>query len=104
MRIGILKLCFDPKNRRKKMKLTKEELSALEEFAAGFVPWKIIERIPLQKFAEDEPPSIMLEFGGTYIAKTVLDGESVWAVVSKRKGKLYYGTYADSLRSLLAGL
>lgn len=86
------------------MKLTKEELSALKEYSAGKVPWRVIEKIPLKRFAKDEPPSIMLEFGGTYIAKTALDGESVWAVISKRKGKLYYGTYADSLRSLLAGL
>lgn len=87
-----------------KMELTKQELSALEGYSAGNVPWKVIEKIPLKRFAEDEPPSIMVEFGGTYIAKTVLDGESVWAVVSKRKGKFYYDAYADTLRSLLAGL
>ena len=86
------------------MELTKDELSALEEYLAGKVPWKIVESIPPKKFAEDEPPILMLEFGGTYMAKTVFECESVWAVVSKRKGKFYYGTYADTLRSLLAGL
>lgn len=86
------------------MELTKEELSALEEYSAGKVPWKIAEKIPSKRFAEDEPPLLILEFGGTYIAKTVIDGESAWAVVTKRKGKFCYGTYADTLRSLLAGL
>lgn len=86
------------------MELTDEELSALEEYSAGKVPWKIAEKIPSNRFAEDEPPILMLEFGGTYIARTMFEGENVWAVVSKRKGKFYYGTYADTLRTLLAGL
>lgn len=84
--------------------MTEAELSALEEFAAGYVPWKIIEKIPLKKFAEEETPIILIEFGGTYMAKTVFEGESVWAVVSKRKGKFFYGAYADTLETLLANL
>ena len=84
-------------------KLTNEERSATEEYSAGEVPWKIIEKIP-QKFAEDALPTVLIEFGGTYLAKTELDGETVWAVVSKRKGKLHYSSYADTLEALLAGL
>lgn len=83
--------------------LTNAELAVLEEYSAGSVSWKIVEKIPFGKFSE-EPPSVLVEFGGTYLAKTVLDGESVWAVVSKRKGRFFYGTYADTLEALLAGL
>lgn len=86
------------------MGLTKEELSAIEKFSAGKIPWKVIEKIPLKRFAEDEPPSVLLVFGGTYIARTVFDGESVWAVISKRKGKLYYTLYAETLSVLLENL
>ena len=80
------------------------ELSALEEYSAGAVRWRFTEKIRRNKFPEDAPPEIMVVFGGTYIAKTVIDGESVWAVVSKRKGRFYYTEYADTLESLLAGL
>lgn len=52
----------------------------------------------------EEPPTALVLFGGTYLAKTFLDGETVWAVVSKRKGRLYYGAFADTLEALLAGL
>lgn len=84
--------------------LTKDELSALEEYSAGAVQWHVVEEIPLKKFPEDALPLALVEFGGTYIAKTVLDGESVWTVVSKRKGKFFYGMYADTLEVLLANL
>lgn len=84
--------------------LTKAEFSALDEYSAGVVPWEIIERIPFKRFAEDVLPTALIIFGGTYIAKTVLDGESVWAVISKRKGKFHYGSYSDTLETLLAGL
>lgn len=83
--------------------LTNAELAVLEEYSAGGVGWEMIEKIPLGKFAE-EPPTALVLFGGTYLAKTVLDGETVWAVVSRRKGRFYYGTYADTLEALLAGL
>lgn len=85
------------------MELTNEELAALEEYSAGSVIWKIIEKIPFGKFAE-EPPTVLVVFGGTYLAKTVIDGENVWAVVSKRKSRFVYGTFADTLETLLAGL
>lgn len=81
--------------------LTKEELSVLEEYCAGEIPWKVIEKIPLKKFPEDAAPAALIEFGGTYIAKTAIDGERVWAVVGKRKGKFYYESYGDMLKSLL---
>lgn len=83
--------------------LTNAELAALEEYSAGSVGWELIEKIPLGKFAE-EPPAVLVLFGGTYLAKTVLDGEVVWAVVSKRKGRFFYGSCADSLEALLAWL
>lgn len=83
--------------------LTDAELAVLEEYSAGAVAWEIIGKIPFNKFAE-EPPTALVLFGGTYLAKTVPDGEEVWAVVSKRKGRFYYGTYADTLEVLLAGL
>lgn len=86
------------------MKLSDAELSALEKYSAGTVRWRIIEKIPPKKFPEDSPPEMMIVFGGTYIAKTVFEGESVWAVVSKHKGSFYYGSYADTLEALLAGL
>lgn len=85
-------------------KLIKEELSALEEYSAGIVPWRVVEKPKLKRFPEDALPTMLIEFGGTYIAKTVIDGESVWAVVSERKGKFFYGSYADALETLLAGL
>lgn len=84
--------------------LTKEELSALEECCAGKVQWKVIGNIPIKKFSEDAAPSMLIEFGGTYIAKTVIDGERVWAVVSKSKGKFRYTSYADMLSVLLENL
>lgn len=83
--------------------LTKTGFSALEEYSAGVVPWEVIERIPFKRFSEDVLPTALIIFGGTYIAKTVIDGESVWAVISKRKGKFHYGSYADTLEMLLAG-
>lgn len=86
------------------MELTNAEIAVLEEYSAGSVIWKIIEKIPSGKFAEKEPPTALVLFGGTYIAKTVIDGENVWAVVSKRKGRFFYGTFADTLDVLLAGL
>lgn len=86
------------------MGLTDAELSALEKYSAGAVRWRLIEKTQPKKFPEDAPPETMVVFGGTYIAKTVIDGESVWAVVSKRKGNFYYGLYADTLEVLLAGL
>lgn len=86
------------------MELTNAEIAALEEYSAGIVIWKIIEKIPFGKLAEEEPPTALVLFGGTYIAKTVLDGENVWAVVSKRKGRFVYGTFADTLEALLAWL
>ena len=85
-------------------KLTKAELSALDEYSAGVVPWEVVERIPFKRFAEDVLPAMIIVFGGTYIAKTVIDGESVWAVILKQKGKFHYGSYADTLETLLAGL
>lgn len=84
-------------------KLTNEQRAALEEHSAGEVPWKIIEKIP-KKFEDDALPTVLVEFGGTLLAKTVIDGETVWAVVSKRRGKYYYISYADTLEILLAGL
>lgn len=84
------------------MELTNAELAVLEEYAAGSVNWEIIEKIPFGKFVEEEPTALVV-FGGTYLAKTVIDGENVWAVVSKRKGRFYYGTFADTLETLLAG-
>lgn len=86
------------------MKLTNAEIAVLEEYSAGIVIWEIIEKIPFGKFAEQEPPTALVLFGGTYIAKTVLEGETVWAVVSKRKGRFVYGTLAYTLEALLAGL
>lgn len=86
------------------MKLTNAEIAVLEEYSAGIVLWKIIEKIPFGKFAEEDPPTALVLFGGTYIAKTFLEGETVWAVVSKRKGRFIYGTFADTLETLLAGL
>lgn len=86
------------------MELTDFELSVLEEYSAGAVRWQFAEKIRRNKFPEDAPPEIMIAFGGTYIAKTVIDGESVWAAVSKHKGRFYYTEYADTLESLLAGL
>lgn len=84
--------------------LTNTEIASLEEFSAGSVIWKKIEKIPFGKFSEEEPPTALVVFGGTYIAKTVIDGETVWAVVSKRKGRFVYGTFADTLEALLAWL
>lgn len=86
------------------MELTDSELSVLEEYSAGAVRWRFAEKIQRNKFPEYAPPEIMIAFGGTYIAKTVIDGERVWAVVSKYKGRFYYETYADTLEVLLAGL
>lgn len=86
------------------MKLTNTEIAALEEYSAGSVIWKIIDKIPFGKSAEEAPPTALVLFGGTYIAKTVTDGETVWAVVSKRKGRFFYGAFADTLEALLAGL
>lgn len=86
------------------MGLTDTELSALEKYSAGAVRWRLIENIQPKKFPEGSPPETMIVFGGTYIAKTVFERESVWAVVSKRKGFFYYETYADTLEVLLAGL
>lgn len=89
------------------MELTNAEIAALEEYSAGSVAWEIIEKIPFGKFAQnrdEEPPTALVVFGGTYLAKTVIDGENVWAVVSKRKGRFFYGAFADSLEMLLAGL
>lgn len=84
--------------------MTDSELSALEKYSAGAVRWRLIEKIQPNKFPEGAPPETMIVFGGTYIAKTVLECESVWAVVSRRKGRFYYETYADTLEVLLAGL
>lgn len=84
--------------------MTDTELSALEKYSAGAVRWRLIEKIQPKKFPEGSPPEPMIAFGGTLIAKTVIDGESVWAVVSKRKGSFYYGSCADTLEALLAGL
>lgn len=86
------------------MELTKTDISVLEEYSVGKITWKIVEKIPLKRFAEEVPPTLIIEFGGTYIAKTVIDGENVWAVVGKRKGKFYYESYADTLKSLLDNL
>lgn len=86
------------------MELANEELAALEEYSAGEVPWRVIEKVRLKNFPEDAKPAMLIEFGGTYMAKTVFEGESVWAVVSKRKGKFFYGAYADTLETLLANL
>lgn len=86
------------------MELTDLELSALEEYSAGAVRWQFAEKIQCSKFPNDAPPETMIVFGGTLIAKTVMDGESVWAIVSKRKGRFYYTAYADTLEVLLAGL
>lgn len=76
----------------------------MEKWSAGAVPWEIIKRIPFKRFAEDVLPTALIVFGGTYIAKTVIDGKSVWTVISKRKGKFHYGSYADTLETLLAEL
>lgn len=76
----------------------------MEEYSAGVVPWRAVEKVQLKRFPEDALPTVLIEFGGTYIAKTVIDGESVWAVVSERKGKFFYGSYADTLEVLLASL
>lgn len=84
--------------------LTKEEFSVLERYSAGNVPWKIIENLPLKKIAEDVLPTAVIVFGGTYIAKTVIDNEKAWAVLSEHKGKLHYSAYADTLGALLEGL
>lgn len=84
--------------------LTKAEFSALDKYSAGVVPWEVIEGIPFKRFAEDVLPTMLIVFGGTYIAKIIIDGESVWAVISRRNGRFYYESYADTLEVLLAGL
>lgn len=86
------------------MELTSEEIAVLEKFSAGLVPWEIIEKIPFGKFVEEELPTALVLFGGTYLARTRIDGENVWAVISKYKGRFRYGAYADTLKALLAGL
>ena len=83
------------------MGLTEAEISALEKYSSNIVSWRITGDIPFKKFSEDVLPEILIVFGGTYIAKTVIDNENVWAVLSKRKGKFYYGSYADTLETLL---
>lgn len=84
--------------------LTQTEVSVLGEYSAGTVQWSVVEKIPLKRFSENTLPTMLIIFGGTYIAKTVIDGESVWAVLSRRKGRFRYGSYADDLETLLKGL
>lgn len=62
--------------------------------------------LPLSAFTEACKPLRMFKYGGICIAE-IPDDESeatVWAILSKWKGKYRYSTYYDSLEALEQGL
>lgn len=85
--------------------LTQEETAALEYYSCGgAIDYTILQELPAKKLRHVPFPKAVVCFGGTFLAKAVLDKEWVWTVGFCKKGQFFYTAYAEDLSCLLAGL
>lgn len=85
--------------------LTQAETEALEYYSCGGeIEYEILQDISSKKFRKEPFPKAVVCFGGTFLAKAVIDEELVWTEVSYKQGQFFYTAYADDLSSLLEGL